>query len=138
MAKTAEEKRAAATAACRKWRENNREKARASQKRCRDNAPGSRKLAFREKNLRRLYDIGVADVEAMHAAQEGCCSICRREVFLFTGIKNDSGVVDHNHDTGAVRSILCAKCNVGLGSFWDKPELLEAAAQYLRAHATDR
>jgi len=39
---------------------------------------------------------------------------------------------DHNHVTGLRRGYLCSTCNTGLGAFRDNPELLEAAAKYIR------
>lgn len=43
-------------------------------------------------------------------------------------------VLDHKHGEGTWRGVLCYKHNTGLGLFNDDPELLEAAANYLRTH----
>lgn len=40
--------------------------------------------------------------------------------------------VDHCHDSGKVRGVLCNPCNVILGHARDRPDLLESAAKYLR------
>jgi len=58
----------------------------------------------------------------------GRCRICQIE--LAGGYH-----VEHDHETGKVRGLTCGKCNVGLGMFKDDPELLEAAAAYLRETA---
>ena len=61
----------------------------------------------------------------MVAEQGGTCPICGRA---------DPEHVDHSHETGAVRGILCFNCNGGLGQFRDSTDALVAAAAYLDAH----
>ena len=71
------------------------------------------------------YGIGLADFDRMVKAQEGRCLICRRlpERGLF---------VDHDHETGKVRGLLCHHCNIGLGMFRDNETLLLRTVLYLR------
>jgi hypothetical protein len=62
------------------------------------------------------------------AEQEGKCAIC--------GVHEDDASdhrlrLDHDHATGQPRALLCHHCNVGLGHFRDRPELLRAAARYV-------
>jgi hypothetical protein len=69
--------------------------------------------------------------DAMLAAQNGACAICG------AASGNDRGYrlhIDHDHETGKVRALLCHGCNTGIGGFSDNPELLRAAADYLDRH----
>lgn len=82
--------------------------------------------------LRREFGITPQQYEAMHAAQNGLCAVCQKpETKVTTGTCRLA--VDHDHETGKVRGLLCANCNVGIGCFFDDPALLEAAAAYLGA-----
>ena len=76
--------------------------------------------------LRSKYGLTPEEHEAMHEEQEGKCAICR----LDNGSER-SLVVDHCHDTGAVRALLCIQCNAGLGHFDHNPARLRAAASYV-------
>ena len=73
--------------------------------------------------------------EAMRATQSGRCAICSVE--LPSHLDDDAGdlralvAVDHNHDTGAVRGLLCGPCNCAIGYMADDPARLRAAADYL-------
>ena len=81
----------------------------------------------RDKYLAR-YGITHDEYEKMLAAQNGVCAICQgEETKRWTHFS-----VDHNHETGEVRGLLCHTCNTGLGQFQDSPELLAEAANYLR------
>ena len=70
------------------------------------------KYGIRENMYRHMIDI-----------QENTCAICDKPC----------SVVDHDHDSGEVRAMLCFQCNKGLGDFMDNPELLLRAAAYLMA-----
>lgn len=61
------------------------------------------------------------------------CEICGG----FNGAKGTNGQhIDHCHETGELRGTLCRKCNIGLGHFFDKPELLIAAAAYINRYSS--
>lgn len=79
----------------------------------------------------RKYGLTRADYDAMLAAQEGCCAICRADR---PGGKGDWHI-DHDHETGRVRALLCANCNVGIGMFGHDPARLLAAITYLEHHS---
>jgi hypothetical protein len=66
--------------------------------------------------------------------QQGRCAICATDLNLSsTDVCRDKTVaVDHCHETGKVRGILCGMCNTGLGSFKDSEKRLASAIQYLR------
>ena len=97
----------------------------------------SRDIAERQRvsSVRSQYGIEWETVVHMHAGQGGGCAICARAVSLnlaLTGAKAKSIRIDHCHATGKVRGLLCDWCNVGLGRFFDNPELLTKAADYIR------
>jgi hypothetical protein len=79
------------------------------------------------------YGFTPEEYDEMFAAQEGKCAICKR-VPSGNGVDRHNLVVDHDHDTGKVRSLLCDFCNRGLGIFRDSPDDLIAAAAYLLQH----
>ena len=64
--------------------------------------------------------------EDLLASQNGVCAICIQPF-----ISNKLTHVDHCHTTGMVRGILCYGCNLGLGHFKDKADLLQRAIGYL-------
>lgn len=74
-----------------------------------------------------LYGMGVEEFGELLASQNGLCAICRTDE---PGGKG-SWHVDHDHDAGGVRGLLCHHCNVGLGNFKDNPQKLRMAADYL-------
>ena len=79
-------------------------------------------------SLLRKYGITREQYEDMYEQQEGCCAICSQHESTFTRAL----AVDHCHQTGKVRGLLCVNCNVGLGNFKDSEEFLTAAIAYLK------
>ena len=82
----------------------------------------------RGERYQRKYGITIGDYEALLSDQDNKCAIC--------GItQKETGkrlFVDHDHDTGNVRGLLCSHCNTGLGMFRDSPEILIEAISYLQ------
>lgn len=76
-------------------------------------------------HLKRRYGITARDADALLANQGGLCAICKVSPAVH---------VDHDHETGAVRALLCFNCNGGLGQFKDNPEVLHAAEYYVQFH----
>jgi DNA-binding sugar fermentation-stimulating protein len=70
----------------------------------------------------RLYGLTLADFACLLDEQDYLCAVCKEPGNL---------VVDHCHETGQVRGLLCHGCNVGLGYFVDSPTRLRQAAEYL-------
>lgn len=80
-----------------------------------------------ERNLC-LRGLTVADYEAMVEAQEGCCALCGTDK---PWARSDKWAVDHDHETGKVRGLLCHACNKALGLFKDNPVVMRRAAEYV-------
>lgn len=80
------------------------------------------------RRLLRVFGITYDDFLSMFNAQNGKCYICGIET-TETGL-----VVDHDHNTGSIRKLLCLNCNTGLGQFKDDITRLETAIRYLREH----
>jgi recombination endonuclease VII len=81
------------------------------------------KARYRNYRLRDQYGITVAQFNARLAEQDHKCPIC--------GDIDAKFVVDHDHETGSVRGIICGRCNSGLGMLQDSLENLKSAVRYL-------
>lgn len=81
-------------------------------------------------HLRRRYGMTVEDKVSLLLSQGGC-AICRKPP------TDDLSVwhVDHDHESGRVRGVLCRRCNQGIGFFGDSPATLLAAIAYLGGKA---
>jgi hypothetical protein len=87
--------------------------------------------AQRVRRSRALRDRGLTIewYEQTLADQGGGCAICGRAATADGKVL----AVDHDHESGATRGILCSGCNQGLGRFSDSPALLRRAADYLES-----
>jgi hypothetical protein len=91
------------------WKENNKDRA-------------------KDQELQKKYGISLVDHITMYKEQDGKCAIC--------GIAEKDAprgklFVDHDHETGVVRGLLCHHCNSGLGHFMDNLDNLKRAHWYL-------
>jgi hypothetical protein len=85
-----------------------------------------KKLADRKSHLKRKYGITLDDYERMFAAQSGVCAICGE-----ARPEERTLHVDHDHETGIVRGLLCFRCNQAIGSLRETYEIFQRAADYL-------
>ena len=84
--------------------------------------------ARRANHLLRRYGLTPEDYQALLDEQHGQCAICGREP---RGSRNEKNLhVDHDHDTGEVRGLLCISCNAAIGGLHNL-ELLESAVRYI-------
>lgn len=80
---------------------------------------------FRMERLKLSHVFSINDFEKLLDDQKGVCAIC--------GKKHKKRLsVDHDHKTGKVRGLLCAKCNLALGYFYDNINNLKSAIRYLQ------
>lgn len=105
-----------------KWREDNRDKMNAYQRKHRDKYPKrSREMNTAQARVSR-------GLPTPSRSQPLVCELCNSP--------NDSGrqlCLDHCHDSGAFRGWLCNRCNTGLGLIGDTVKSLERALAYLKA-----
>lgn len=78
--------------------------------------------------LRNKYGIGSDEYNRLLLSQGNGCAICGEPQADARGRRLH---VDHCHETGNVRGLLCLACNAGLGFFRDEPWKMRAAADYI-------
>lgn len=83
-----------------------------------------RQANARAVRLKMRYGITVEEYDRRMAEQGGVCGICGQPERLRQNL-----AVDHDHDTGAIRGLLCFDCNVGLGKL---ERYIDRASAYLQ------
>jgi hypothetical protein len=76
----------------------------------------------KKRRIHEKYGLTIEDYSKMVSAQGGACAICGSVEKL---------AVDHDHKTGAVRGLLCYRCNTGIGFLKDSTSVLASAIRYL-------
>ena len=76
------------------------------------------------RHRRYTYGLSTQAYEALVAEQRGVCPVCGGAPELL--------VVDHAHRTGAIRGLLCDRCNRAIGHLLDSPGVCRRAEEYLR------
>jgi hypothetical protein len=91
---------------------------------------------YRNFSLEKHYGITLTEYNALLEQQNGVCVICGNgEKSIHPNhLSNKSQplAVDHCHETGKIRGLLCSKCNRTIGLMNNAPELLIKAAEYLK------
>jgi Recombination endonuclease VII len=86
----------------------------------------------RTRKVKFEYGVDPDTYDRMLSEQGGVCALCKKPETM----KNRKNLcVDHDHQTGKVRGLLCQRCNQGLGWLGDTVEGLEAAIEYVRSRA---
>jgi hypothetical protein len=90
----------------------------------------------RDISLRSRFGIGLDEYNAMLSAQSGVCAICRRpETRVDPRTECVRALaVDHCHETGKVRALLCCACNAAIGLLQHDPQRALAIAAYVEAN----
>lgn len=78
------------------------------------------------------YGITSIDVDKMYQEQNSSCKLCKREIELYSRKKINSAYVDHRHETGKVRGLLCLPCNSMIGYFETMNIQIDQIAKYLK------
>lgn len=91
--------------------------------------PVAYKRMRRDQDMRSKYGISADEYDIMFSNQGNCCAICGLTM-------NDRQmVVDHDHDTGYIRGIVCSDCNFALGHFYDNTQTMINAISYLNKYS---
>lgn len=89
---------------------------------------------YAEQDLRKNFGITLSDYSAMVVEQHGCCAICDQHETEERLGKVRALSVDHNHETGKVRGLLCIACNKMIGIAKENEDILISAIKYLQKH----
>ena len=128
------------TAYARTWRKNNPEKVKAAgrryyqkhavkllerAKRLRIEKPEREAAINRKKYLKKEWGLSLSEYDGLLSTQNGVCAICQRPPM------KHQLAIDHNHVTGKIRGLLCARCNRAIALLWEDVSIMKKAIDYL-------
>lgn len=119
----------------RRWRKENPEKAKEKDRRRRLANPN----LDREKDLKRHFGITLQQYDEMFLAQDGVCAICKHPESVRYNKNSDKIkrlAVDHCHETGKIRGLLCTRCNPAVGYMQNDPFRAQSLFGYILHHST--
>ena len=111
-----------------KWRKDNAAYKQQQDKEWKEANPDKVLFSYFKYNLKRNFGITVEDYASILESQDNRCAICGTEQCT-TGRRL---AVDHDHDTGVIRGLLCQACNTGIGKLNEDVQILERAIHYLK------
>ena len=85
-------------------------------------------------DLKKNYGVDIDWFNRQFDLQNGVCAICHEPETTIIHGRKISLAVDHCHDTGRVRGLLCRGCNSSIGHFKHNTKILQSAMDYLRKH----
>lgn len=80
--------------------------------------------------LKKLYDLTEQEYIDIYVKQDGKCAICRSDVEY----RGSATHMDHCHNSGAIREILCSHCNTAIGLLKENTEIMYRAIEYIKKH----
>lgn len=85
------------------------------------------------RKLEKNYNLTLEMYNAILKIQNHCCAICLKNL----NNSKRKPDVDHNHNTGQVRGLLCTNCNTGIGMFKENIDFFNRALIYIDKYNTE-
>lgn len=92
--------------------------------------PAKVKELSRKTHMMRTFNMTIEQYDEMLEAQNGVCAICQQSCTTGNNL-----AVDHNHETGKVRALLCKNCNTAIGLMKEDVDRMIKAIEYIKHHS---